>query len=135
MLAHKRPQVVLGKARNALGWAKDRATECLFGKGLFLEPIKHDVIGRVIGHADLLQDHAALYLDVFVAKSSIASAICKDVRRAVPLNAICSRKCAMPFCSTRSCRPPACTQTPIEADFSPGICSVTIRNPFDRVCV
>ena len=30
----------------------------------------------------------------------------------VPLNAICSRKCAIPFCSGRSCRPPAVTQTP-----------------------
>jgi len=55
-------------------------------------------------------------------------------RFAVPLNAMCSRKCAMPFWSSVSCRPPASTQMPIEADCSPGIRSVAMRKPLDRVC-
>ena len=41
----------------------------------------------------------------------------------------------MPFCSSTSWRPPASTQTPIVADFSPGISSVTMRNPFGRVVI
>ena len=39
----------------------------------------------------------------------------------------------MPFCSARSCRPPAVTQMPMEADSSPGICSVTMRKPLASV--
>ncbi len=36
----------------------------------------------------------------------------------------------MPFCSTRSCRPPALRKSPIVAERSPGIGSTAIRRPF-----
>ena len=39
----------------------------------------------------------------------------------------------MPFSSALSWRAPASTQTPSEAEASPGIRSVTMRKPFGRV--
>ena len=44
--------------------------------------------------------------------ASISSAIWRAVRRFVPLNAMCSRKCEMPCSSGRSSRLPEPTQTP-----------------------
>src|SRR5699024_7408549 len=54
---------------------------------------------------------------------------------AVPLNNICSIKCANPACSGRSSFDPAFTQTPIDRAFVVGICSWTIRSPFLQVIV
>jgi hypothetical protein len=39
----------------------------------------------------------------------------------------------MPFCSMRSWRPPTMTQMPMLVDFKPGMESVAMRNPLDRV--
>ena len=65
----------------------------------------------------------------FLDKDLVAQAL----RRPVPLMAMCSRKWAMPFCSSRSCRPPAVTQMPALADCRPGMASVTMRKPLGRV--
>ena len=39
----------------------------------------------------------------------------------------------MPFSRSASLRAPARTQTPTAADSSPGMASVTMRNPLERV--
>ena len=49
----------------------------------------------------------------------------RALRRAVPLKAMCSRKWAIPFCSGRSCRPPAPTRLShlpaVDAEGHPGL--------------
>src|SRR5207237_504871 len=65
--------------------------------------------------------------------ASISSAMARALRRSVPLNAICSRKCATPLISGASCRVPTSTQRPIETVSTVSIRSVTMRSPFDSV--
>ena len=65
--------------------------------------------------------------------ASISSAIWRAVRRRVPLNAMCSRKCEMPCSSCRSSRLPELTQTPSEAVSRCGIVSVTTWMPDFKV--
>src|SRR5688572_11181066 len=54
------------------------------------------------------------------------------VRRSVPLNSRCSRKCVDPWWPSRSSREPTPTQAPIVADRSPGMRSVRTRTPPGR---
>ena len=68
-------------------------------------------------------------------KMRIIEAISVAPRVGVPLKAMCSRKCAIPFWSARSCRPPAVTQMPADADRRPGMFSVTMRKPLERVVI
>ena len=51
---------------------------------------------------------------------------------AVPLNAICSSRCAMPCSSSRSLRAPDLTQMPSATDSMLGRVSVATVRPFDR---
>ncbi len=53
-------------------------------------------------------------------------------RSGVPLNSRCSRKCEAPASAGVSSREPTPTQTPIEAERTPGIDSVTTRSPPGR---
>src|SRR6478609_4878682 len=54
------------------------------------------------------------------------------VRRAVPLNSRCSRKCVEPWCPSDSSREPTPTHAPTDADRTPGTCSVSRRTPPGR---
>ena len=56
-------------------------------------------------------------------------AISSAVRLLVPLNTMCSMKCARPFRSMDSARDPVPSQIPTEADRTCGIFSVTITTP------
>src|SRR5476651_2779599 len=51
----------------------------------------------------------------------------------VPLNAMCSSMCAMPFSSADSWRVPQATQMPSEADSTSGIASTATRRPLASV--
>ena len=61
---------------------------------------------------------------------SISSAICKALLFSVPLNAICSRKWAIPFSIFFSFRLPAFIQIPTDTLSIEGISSVTTLIPF-----
>jgi hypothetical protein len=51
-----------------LGAAEHRAAHRLVGKGALLEIVEDDVVGRVVGLADLLQDHRALAFELAGSK-------------------------------------------------------------------
>ena len=65
--------------------------------------------------------------------SSISCSKEAAVRFAVPLNAMCSRKCAVPFVSLDSYRDPASIQTPTVAVSLYGVASVATRKPDGKV--
>ncbi len=48
------------EAAHALGRAEDRPPHRLVGEGRLLHQVEHDVLGRIHGGGDLLQDHVAL---------------------------------------------------------------------------
>src|SRR3569833_1734226 len=54
------------------------------------------------------------------------------VRVAVPLNSMCSTKCAMPLCSADSCREPRVSHTPMLTERTCVISSVRIRSPLSN---
>jgi hypothetical protein len=64
MLGHETVEIATGEAAHALGGAEDGAPQRLAGKRLFLQPVEDDVVGRIGGLPDLLQDHATLDLDL-----------------------------------------------------------------------
>ncbi len=57
----------------------------------------------------------------------------RALRRRVPLNAMCSSRCATPLCSAGSLRVPTPAQTPSDVVSTESIRSVATRNPFGRV--
>src|SRR3546814_9292502 len=59
--------------------AEHRATKRLIGIGGFLEVVEHDVVGRVVGLADLLQDHRALALQLLLKKGRALQDVGNDV--------------------------------------------------------
>ena len=66
--------------------------------------------------------------------SSMATSNCRCVRRCVPLNAMCSKKCAAPLLEAASYRDPASIQTPsVTVSHSAGTLSVATRRPFFSV--
>ena len=48
------------KQAHALGRAEDRPSHRLVGEGRLLHQVEHDVLGRIHGGGDLLEDHVAL---------------------------------------------------------------------------
>src|SRR5215211_1214796 len=56
----------------------------------------------------------------------------RALRRAVPLNSRCSRKCVAPWYPSASSRLPTPTQQPSVADRTPGVLSVSTRTPPGR---
>ena len=64
---------------------------------------------------------------------SISSSSPAVVRLAVPLNAMCSRKCAVPLFAAVSYRDPASIQTPTVAVSAFGVVSVATRMPLASV--
>ncbi len=64
---------------------------------------------------------------------SISSSNPAAVRDLVPLNAMCSRKCAVPFVCASSYLEPASIHTPTVAVSAPGTVSVATRSPFASV--
>jgi hypothetical protein len=61
---------------------------------------------------------------------SIDCAISSAVRRSVPLNTMCSMKCAIPLLSGDSPREPVPSQMPTDTERTCGIFSVTTTRPF-----
>ena len=55
--------------------------------------------------------------------------ISTELKRSVPLNSRCSRKCEMPACSRVSFREPVPTQKPRAIDRTAGTTSLTTRTP------
>src|SRR5205823_1748347 len=55
--------------------------------------------------------------------------ISTELKRSVPLNSRCSRKCEIPACSGASLRDPTPTQKPSAIERTPGTTSVTTRTP------
>ena len=79
MRVHEAVQrLALHVADDRLG-AQHRAAHRLRGVGGGLEMVEHDVVRRVIGLADFLQDHAALALQLFGLEGRVAEDIADDV--------------------------------------------------------
>ena len=66
---------------------------------------------------------------------SKASSISRELKRSVPLNSRCSRKCEMPACSVPSSREPARIQNPSAIERTEGIASVATRRPESSVVI
>jgi hypothetical protein len=64
MLGHEPVEIAAVKGPHPFRRPQDGAPQRLARIGLFLQPVKDDVIGRIGGLPDLLQDHAALHLDL-----------------------------------------------------------------------
>ena len=64
--------------------------------------------------------------------ASIEDEISSALRRFVPLNRRCSRKCEAPATFKLSSRDPTLTQMPKAAERTAGISSVTMRRPLAR---
>ena len=64
-----------------LGAAEHRPAHRLVGKGLFLEMIEDDVVGRVVGLADLLQDDGALALELGRVEGRMQQDVGEDIER------------------------------------------------------
>ena len=65
--------------------------------------------------------------------ASNASSISSELKRSVPLNSRCSRKCEMPACSWPSSRDPARIQKPSAIERTEGIASVATLTPDSSV--
>ena len=66
---------------------------------------------------------------------SNSSAICTAFLFLVPLNAICSKKCDMPFIFLVSFLLPVLTKTPIDTDSTSFISSAAILRPLSKVVI
>jgi hypothetical protein len=65
---------------------------------------------------------------------STSRAICSAERRSVPLNTMCSMKCAMPLSAAGSRREPARSHIPMDTERACGIGSTTSTRPFGKTC-
>ena len=63
------------------GLPQHRPAHRLVGKGAFLEMVEDDVVGRVVGLADLLQDDAALALQLGRVEDRVLQDVGEDVER------------------------------------------------------
>jgi hypothetical protein len=66
---------------------------------------------------------------------SISAEIAKAERSRVPLNIICSTRCATPFADHGSLRVPTPTQAPITVLSASRMVSVAMRRPLGRVVI
>ena len=64
-----------------LGAAQHRPAHRLIGEGAFLEMIEDDVVGRVVGLADLLQDDGALALQLGRVEDRVLQDVGEDIER------------------------------------------------------
>src|SRR4051812_43691879 len=67
--------------------------------------------------------------------ASKASSISSELKRSVPLNSRCSRKCEIPACCSDSSREPTRTQNPSATERTEDTASVTTRTPESRVVI
>ena len=81
MRADETAEVVFAKRADPFSGAEDRATDGLAGIGGFLEPVEDDVVRRVQRLPDLLQDHAALQLDLGFLKGRTGENVADYVER------------------------------------------------------
>ena len=97
----------------------------------------HDVGQHLDGQRQVLVEHLDVIAGVFLRRKRVHLAAdgvdrLRDVlgaARGVPLNSMCSTKCAMPLCSCGSWREPRASQTPMLTERTCGICSVRRRRP------
>ena len=67
------------------------------------------------------------------AKDTARGIVVKHLGRAVPLNAICSRKWLIPAILSFSSREPVLTKKPRDVERAAALCSAMISNPLSRV--
>src|SRR5690606_7525821 len=87
---HARGAVVLGEigaqalgreGAHGVGRAENRAADRLVGKSSFLKEIENDVVGRVVGRADLLQDHALLARELVRVEGRAGENVRENIER------------------------------------------------------
>ena len=84
MLGDKTREVFAGECLNPLGRAEDGAAQRLIGIRGLLQPVEDHVVRRVVGLADLLQDHPALDLD-FDGDNNVAGEDVNDQYSMLPV--------------------------------------------------
>ena len=109
-------------------------TMSCFGK----ERAQRQVGDHVKGQREMFVQHLGVEADGFLRGEGIEHAadrvhlraICSAVRRAVPLNTMCSMKWAMPLSCWGSEREPERTQMPMETECACGMGSAITAKPF-----
>ena len=79
MVAHVAGQRRRAASPDDLLGAQHRPAHRLVGKGGLLEVVEDDVVGRVVGLADLLQDHGALALQLLRVEGRVRQDVADDV--------------------------------------------------------
>ena len=79
VLAHVAADGLARQAADDLGRAQHRAAEGLVGKGAGLEVVEDDVVGRVLGLADLLQHDRALARQLALVEHRVLEDVGNDV--------------------------------------------------------
>ena len=69
------------EAAHALHRAEDRTADRLVGKGRLLHQVEGDVLGRIHGRGDLLQDHVALAGKLAAIEARRDDDVAQDVER------------------------------------------------------
>ena len=72
---------LLGERPNRLAGAKNGAAERVAFPEMLGEQLVYQVVGRVLDHLDLFDDHLFLALDVFLAKRRVEHDVCKEIDR------------------------------------------------------
>ena len=72
-------QRLLVERADALRRAEDRTAERMVAPEAFREDLVDQIVGRVLDHLDLFEDHLLLALDVFFGEQRIADQIGEDV--------------------------------------------------------
>jgi hypothetical protein len=74
-------QRLLVERVDALRRSENRTAERMIAPEPFREDLVDQIVGRVLDHLDLFEDHLLLALDVFVGEERIADQIGEDVDR------------------------------------------------------
>ena len=77
---HKGLQIGAGELCHALCWAQNGAAKTLIGVGHLLQPVKDDVVWRVQGLPDFLQDHMAFDLNFLGIKGGVEDDIADHIQ-------------------------------------------------------
>ena len=72
-------QLLRGEGFYRLGRAEDRAADRLVAERRFGEAVEHDVVGRVVRGADLLQDHMLLAFELVGVELGLRQYVGQDV--------------------------------------------------------
>ncbi len=81
MRADEAAEIGPAEGADALGRPEDGAAHRLVGERRLLQPVEDNVVGGVVRLADLLQDDAALDLDLGRVERRVAQDVGDDVER------------------------------------------------------